>query len=104
MHLTKKEIKIFALILALLIPSLAFSGCATTAGTTTSASGLSSGNVALSTKMSSSIFLQPVPPQDKIVYVSTRNTSTARGLNFKNQLISELIKEGYTVTNNHILW
>jgi outer membrane lipoprotein SlyB len=100
MYLTSKKIKIFALILALLIPALAFSGCATTAGNTTSASGLSSGNVALSTKMSSSIFLQPVSPQDKIVYVSTRNTSTATGLNFKNQLISELISEGYRVTNN----
>ncbi len=95
-----KKIKIFALILALLIPALAFSGCATTAGNGTSASGLSSNGVGLSTKMSSSIFLQPVAPQDKIVYVSVRNTSTATGLNFRQQLISELISEGYKITNN----
>jgi outer membrane lipoprotein SlyB len=50
--------------------------------------------------MSSSIFLQPVAPQDKIVYVSVRNTSTATGLNFKNELTSALISEGYSVTNN----
>ncbi len=94
------KFKILTLVLFLLLPVIAFSGCATTAGNGTSASGLSSGNVALSTKMSSSIFLQPVPSQDKIVYVSVRNTSTAIGLNFKNELISELINEGYRVTNN----
>ena len=86
------KFKILTLVLFLLLPVIAFSGCATTAGNGTSASGLSSGNVALSTKMSSSIFLQPVPSQDKIVYVSVRNTSTAIGLNFKNELISELKK------------
>lgn len=93
-------LKFILLALFLLAPIIAFSGCATTAGNTTSASGLSSGNVALSTKMSSSIFLQPVAPQKKIIYVSVRNTSTATGLNFKNELISALIAEGYRITNN----
>ena len=87
MHRNVSKLRLFVLAVLLLIPAFAFSGCATTAGPTTSASGLSSGNVALSTKMSSSIFLQPVSPQDKIVYVSVRNTSTATGLNFKNELI-----------------
>ncbi len=96
----KSKLTLAVLAILLLLPVLAFSGCATTAGSTTSASGLSSGNVALSTKMSSSIFLQPVSPQQKIVYVSTRNTSTATGLNFRNELISVLISEGYRVTNN----
>ena len=94
------KIKFIILALLFLLPVFAFSGCATTAGPTTSASGLSSGNVALSTKMSSSIFLQPVAPQDKIVYVSARNTSTATGLNFRNELISALRSEGYSVANN----
>ncbi|MHB1661943.1 MAG: complement resistance protein TraT, partial [bacterium] len=92
--------KFILLALFLLVPVIAFSGCATTAGPGTSASGLSSGNVTLSTKMSSSIFLQPVAPQDKIIYISVRNTSTATGLNFKNELISALIAEGYRITNN----
>lgn len=96
----KRKIVLATLAMLLLLPVLAFSGCATTAGPTTSASGLSSGNVALSTKMSSSIFLQPVAPQNKIVYVSVRNTSTATGLNFRNELISALIGEGYRITNN----
>ena len=100
MYFKNKRLKLIVLVLALLLPAFAFSGCATTAGPTTSASGLSSGNVALSTKMSSSIFLQPVAPQDKIVYVSVRNTSTATGLNFRNELISALTSEGYSVTNN----
>lgn len=94
------KFKFIVLALLLLLPALAFSGCATSAGTTTSSSGLSSNGVNLSTKMSSSIFLQPVAPQKKIVYVSVRNTSTATGLNFRQELISELIGEGYKVTNN----
>ena len=100
MYQDTAKFKLFLLALLFILPALAFSGCATTAGPTTSASGLSSGNVALSTKMSSSIFLQPVATQDKIVYVSTRNTSTATGLNFKNELTSVLRSEGYRVTNN----
>lgn len=100
MHFKSKGLKLIVLILALLLPAFAFSGCATTAGNGTSASGLSSNGVGLSTKMSSSIFLQPVAPQDKIVYVSVRNTSTATGLNFRQELISELIGEGYKITNN----
>ena len=98
--LSNSKLKILALVLFLLLPVVAFSGCATTAGTGTSSSGLSSGNVGLSTKMSSSIFLQPVSPQKKIVYVSVRNTSTATGLNFRQELISGLIGEGYKITNN----
>ncbi|MCL4542924.1 MAG: complement resistance protein TraT [Deltaproteobacteria bacterium] len=94
------KFKLASLILFFLLPVFAFTGCATTAGQATSASGLSSGNVALSTKMSSSIFLQPVAPQQKVVYVSARNTSTATGLNFRNELISALIDEGYRITNN----
>lgn len=97
---SKIRLKIITLLLLLSLPIFIFSGCATTAGSATSASGLSSNGVTLSTKMSSSIFLQPVAPNDKIIYVSTRNTSTAIGLNFKQELISYLINEGYTITNN----
>ena len=100
MYFKSKRLKLIVLVLAVLLPAFAFSGCATTAGNGTSSSGLSSGNVGLSTKMSSSIFLQPVSPQDKVVYVSVRNTSTATGLNFRQELISELIGEGYKITNN----
>ncbi|AEE15346.1 TraT complement resistance family protein [Thermodesulfobium narugense DSM 14796] len=63
-------------------------------------SGLTSGKISLSTKMSSSIFLQPVPPDKKIVYVSARNTSTATGLDFRKELVTELTNEGYKITDN----
>ncbi len=96
----KRGLKFFIMALFFLLPALILSGCATNAGPTTSQSGLSSGNVALSTKMSSSIFLQPVSPAQKVVYVSVRNTSTATGINFRENLISALTGEGYTVTNN----
>lgn len=94
------KLKVSALVLFLALPVIAFSGCAATAGNSTSSSGMSSGNIGLSTKMSSSIFLQPVSPQDKIVYVSVRNTSSATGLNFRQELVANLIGEGYRITNN----
>jgi len=72
----------------------------TKAASKTSASGLSAGNVNVFTRMSSSIFLQPVPPSEKVIYVVVRNTSTARHINFTKDLISVLKKEGYTITDD----
>ncbi|RZD17452.1 MAG: conjugal transfer protein TraT [Candidatus Acididesulfobacter guangdongensis] len=98
-----KYFRIIALLLFLAVPVLAFSGCASMSGTTsstTSTSGMSAGNMNLQTKMSSSIFLQPVPPSEKIVYVRATNTSSATGLNFKAVLEQALIARGYRITNN----
>jgi hypothetical protein len=98
-----KTFRIIALLLFLAVPVLAFSGCASMSGTTsstTSASGMSAGNMNLQTKMSSSIFLQPVPPSEKVVYVRATNTSSASGLNFKAALEQALIARGYRITNN----
>lgn len=100
MYLKSLKFKLITLAVFLLLPALALSGCATAAGPNASASGLSSNGVKLSTKMSASMFLQPVAPKDKIIYVSVRNTSTAIGLNFKRELVSELTNEGYMVTND----
>ncbi len=100
MHLNNLKLKLIAMAVFILLPTLVFSGCATTAGPSTSASGLSSNGVNLSTKMSASVFLQPVAPQNKIIYVSVRNTSTAMGLNFRQELVSGLIGEGYAITND----
>jgi outer membrane lipoprotein SlyB len=72
----------------------------TKAASKTSASGLSAGNVKVFTRMSSSIFLQPVPPSEKVIYVLVRNTSTASNINFTKDLVSVLKKEGYTITDD----
>jgi hypothetical protein len=101
----KKQSKGLGIILAVLlfVPVLAFTGCASMSGTTsstTSASGMSAGNMQMRTRMSASIFLQPVPPQEKVVYVSVRNTSSASGLSFRNTLEGALMARGYRITNN----
>ncbi|WP_448588681.1 complement resistance protein TraT [Thermodesulfobium sp.] len=89
-------IKKFSFLLFLmLIVAFGFAGVANA-----DSSGLSSGKIALSTKMSSSIFLQPVSPDKKIVYVSVKNTSTATGMDFKKELVAELTNEGYKITDN----
>jgi Enterobacterial TraT complement resistance protein. len=72
----------------------------TKAASKTSASGLSAGNVKVFTRMSSSIFLQPVPASEKVIYVVVRNTSTASNINFTKDLVSVLKKEGYTITDD----
>ncbi|MEO1783475.1 complement resistance protein TraT [Thermodesulfobium sp. 4217-1] len=83
------------LLFLLLLTAFGFAGIANA-----DSSGLTSGKIALSTKMSSSIFLQPVSPDKKIVYVSARNTSSATGLDFRKELVTELTNEGYQITDN----
>lgn len=78
-------------------------GCATANGPapqSTSSSGLSAGNMRLSVRMSSSIFLQPVGPAKKVVYVGGHNTSSAQGLHFSQLVVQELMAKGYRITNN----
>ena len=78
-------------------------GCATANGPapqSTSSSGLSAGNMRLSARMSSSIFLQPVGPAKKVVYVAGHNTSSAQGLHFGQLVTQGLIAKGYRITNN----
>ena len=78
-------------------------GCATANGPapqSTSSSGLSAGNMRLSARMSSSIFLQPVGPAKKVVYVEGHNTSSAQGIHFGQLIVQELTAKGYRITNN----
>ncbi len=78
-------------------------GCATATGPapqSASASGLSAGNMKLSARMSSSIFLQPVSPSRRIVFVSGHNTSSAQGLHFTRLIKQSLIEKGYRITDD----
>lgn len=50
--------------------------------------------------MSSSIFLQPVGPRRKVVFVEGHNTSSAQGLHFGQFIDKQLIAKGYRITNN----
>ncbi len=81
--------------------TLALAGCATgPAPQQTSSSGLSAGNMQLSAHMSSSIFLQPVAPQERVVFIDGHNTSSAQNLGVESEVSQDLAARGYQVTND----
>lgn len=87
--------------LAGLLTVVLLAGCATgPAPQAASASGLSAGHMHLSVKMSSSVFLQPVAPAQRVVYVEGHNTSSAQGLSFGSDVRQALMSHGYQVTDD----
>ena len=81
--------------------ALGLAGCATgPAPQGTSSSGLSAGNMHLSAQMSSSIFLQPVAPSKRVIFVEGHNTSSAQNLGFQSLVNGDLMRRGYQITNN----
>ncbi|MDA8090272.1 MAG: complement resistance protein TraT [Nitrospiraceae bacterium] len=78
-------------------------GCITAQGPApqaASSSGLSAGNMQLSARMSNSIFLQPVSPTKRVVYVYGHNTSGAQGLRFMELIKAGLVEKGYRITDD----
>jgi hypothetical protein len=51
------------------------------------------------TKMSETVFLEPVAPEQKIVFIDIRNTSD-KDINITEQVKSAFIARGYTITQN----
>ena len=87
---------------ALFVTTL-IAGCAMATGPApqaTSSSGLSAGNAQLSVKMSSSIFLQPVGPRKRVVFLDGHNTSSAQNLHFAGLIRQRLKAKGYRITND----
>ena len=72
---------------------LLLSGC--TALTTA----VSDGKLNVQTMMSSSIFLTPVSPVKKVIYVDVRNTSGER-INIEKRIKEDLVAKGYKITND----
>lgn len=56
-------------------------------------------NLDVQTKMSDTVFLEPVEPKDRIIYVSIKNTSD-KNLATKKMIISKLKENGFTITRN----
>lgn len=76
-------------------------GCAAATGGAVDASGTeTAGGIKLAVKMASSIFLQPVGPEKRVVFIEGHNTSSATGLNFGPTLAADLQNAGYKVTND----
>jgi len=56
-------------------------------------------NLDVQTKMSETVFLDPVSPDKKIIYFDIRNTSD-KEMHVKNAIINELKTKGYKITND----
>lgn len=56
-------------------------------------------NLDVQTKMSETIFLEPVVPERRIIYIDVRNTSD-KEMNVKEPIIRALKSHGYIVTDN----
>jgi outer membrane lipoprotein SlyB len=73
---------------------LGLSGCA--AGTTA----VAKRNLDVQTKMSETIFLDPVGPEERTVYVDVRNTSDQPGLDISPQVRAAVEARGYRVVED----
>ncbi|HSG51388.1 MAG TPA: complement resistance protein TraT [Rheinheimera sp.] len=78
----------------LLISSLTLSGC----GALHTA--VAKRNLDVQTKMSSSIFLDPVEPEQRTIFVDIRNTSDKPEFDIKQQVIQSLQARGYQVIDS----
>ena len=85
--------KISMLIASALIIGLFISGC----GAATTA--IEKRNLETQTKMSDSIFLEPVSPSKQIVYVRIRNT-TDKEINIEEQIKAAIESKGFKVVSN----
>ncbi|MFT7194557.1 MAG: hypothetical protein ACI8U1_002201, partial [Rheinheimera aquimaris] len=79
---------------ALLISTLSLSGC----GALHTA--VAKRNLDVQTKMSSSIFLDPVEPEQRTIFVDIRNTSDKPEFDLKPQVVQSLQARGYQVIDS----
>ncbi|MGP5019479.1 complement resistance protein TraT [Vreelandella alkaliphila] len=70
------------------------SGCAATH------TAINKRELAVSTKMSDTIFLDPVPLDEQVVYVQLRNTSDHQEIDIETSVISAIEAKGYEVTRD----
>jgi hypothetical protein len=79
---------------ALLLTTIFLISCA---GTTTA---ISKRNMSVENKMSASVFLEPLPPSERTIYVQARNTTDQAGFNIEEKLIGALRAKGYLIEND----
>ena len=59
-------------------------------------------NLDVNSRMSHSIFLDPVAPDQKTIYVAVKNTSSQANIGLKDALTEALTQKGWRVTNDFI--
>lgn len=81
-------------LLVAVVASASIMGCAAT-GTL-----ITKRNLDVQTKMSDSIFLDPVAPSKRVIYIQARNTSDKPSFQLQRPLIEKLKAAGYRITDN----
>ena len=76
---------------AMLAASILLTGCAATQ------TALSHHDLSVQTKMTDSIFLDPVPPNEHTIFVQVRNTTDQPQFTIEGDLRDALVAKGYTV-------
>ncbi len=83
-----------------LLPIIALSSSLMLGGCASTKTMLEHGNLDVASKMSSTIFLDPVASDKKTILVQVRNTSDLADFNPSNMIITKLERAGYTITDN----
>lgn len=78
----------------LMVFSMILSGCAAVH------TSIAKKDLDVQTKMSDTIFLDPVEPEQKIIYLNVRNTSDKANFDIAGPVARVLEGKGYTITNN----
>ena len=93
----KPSVKYIAVIAAIFVTSVIAAGCATTG------EAISSRKLATSVKMSETIFLEPVEPEQMVVWIKIRNTSDRQDLDaitIEGIVRAKIEQRGYRVTKS----
>jgi hypothetical protein len=61
---------------------------------------ISKRNLDVQTKMSETVFLDPVGPEKRVMHIQIRNTSDKDNFDIADALKEAMIKKGYTITDN----
>ncbi|MGA1931587.1 complement resistance protein TraT [Arcobacter sp. YIC-464] len=88
----KNYVKLILLSLSTILVVSLFSGCAVSTA-------IEKRNLEVQTKMSDSIFLEPVEPSKQVVYVRVRNT-TDKDIDIENEIKKAFVSNGFVVTKN----
>jgi len=89
----KKLLLIVKLGLVGAVLTVTFSGC------TAMSTAIKKRNLDVQTRMSETIFLEPVSPSKRVIYVDIRNTSD-KDLNITESIREQMKRSGYTITDN----
>ncbi len=89
----KSYLKLLLLVVSSIFVMSVFTGC----GALSTA--IEKRNLEVQTKMSDSIFLEPVSPSKQIVYVRVRNT-TDKDINIQQQIKDSFVANGFVVTKD----